>query len=569
LGTLFSSLDIARSGLQVAQAQIDVAAHNIANVNKVGFSRQRVELSSRTPHLMPYGQLGRGVQIAQIIRIRDTFLDQVYRQQVAGFGQAEVRAQFYARLEDVFLEPGANGFSNRLNVFFDALNDFADNVESFSTRQAVLSEAQALAGSFREVANRLQLLRTNANEEIKTLVPEMNSIGERIALLNVRIRQAELNGTTSNDLRDDRDVLLDDLAKLVNISYRERADGQVDVMIGSDMFVDGAFVRVVEAVANPALDPERGDLVELRYAASGKVAEITSGQLYGARYMRDTAIPAMDARMDTLAGTLIQRLNAIQNSGVGLSAFSSPVVSSNLTIDAATPLGAAGLPFAVTAGTFDIVLYDGAGNPSTVTIGVDPATGSLTDLAAAINAATGGNLTATVTGGGRSLTLTPAPPYTVSFGNDSSGALTALGVNGLFTGSDASNIGVNQLLLDNPNLLTSRFGTDLLNTGDNEAALAMAALRHARLLDNNASTLMNHYETTVVRLGVDARTNLQSLEVERAFVDDFDRRRLEVSGVSLDEEITYMIQFQRAFEGAARVVTVTDRMLEALLTMAL
>lgn len=569
MGTLFSTLDIARSGLQVAQAQIDVAGHNIANVNKIGFSRQRVELVARSPHITPYGQLGRGVQVAQVTRIRDEFLDIAFRQSAPHLGQAQVFAQFYARLEDVFLEPGPNGFSNRLTAFFDSLNDFADNVESFPTRQAVLSEAEALAGSFRAVAERLNLLRTDANEEVKTLVPEINSIGDRIAALNIRIRQAELNGTSSNDLRDDRDVLLDELAGLVNISYRERQDGQIDVLIGSDVLVDGGFVRELEFVRDPSLDPDRPDLVRVRFAASGLDAEVKGGELFAALNLRDQAIPAIEERIDTLAATLIRELNAIHSQGSGLDTYSGPLVSGNLADDAVTALNAAGLPFTMTAGSFDILLYDNTGTPTTVTINVDPATDTLTSLSNAINAATAGNLTASITSGGRSLTLTPAAGFTFAFANDSAGILPALGVNGLFTGSSAADIGVNQTLLDNPNLLTSRFDTDPLNTGDNSAALALAGLRNLKVLDTNSSTLGEYYGTTIVQLGIDARTNQQTLDVEQAFLEDFERRRQEVSGVSLDEELTFMIQFQRAFEGAARVVTVTDRMLEALLSMGL
>jgi flagellar hook-associated protein 1 FlgK len=569
LGTLFSTLDVARSGLQVAQAQIDIAGHNIANVNKVGFSRQRAQLVGRTPHVLPYGQLGRGVQVALVERIRDTFLDVAYRQQAPKLGQAEVFAQYYARLEDVFLEPGENGFSNRITQFFDALNDFADNVESFPTRQSVLSEAEALAGSFQEVASRLDLLRTDANEEVKNVVPEINSLADRIASLNVRIRQSELNGTASNDLRDDRDVLLDELSAIVNITYRERADGQVDVLIGSDVLVDGGVIREMEAVINPSLDPEHQDLVEVRFAATGTLAEITEGSLYAALNMRDVAVPALDDRIDTLAATFIRELNAIQSRGSGLDTYAAAMTSGNLTDDAVTPLGSAGLPFSIAAGSFDIVAYDNTGTATTYTVNVDPNTQSLSDLAAAITTATGGNITGTVTGGGRALTLTPGAGFTFSFANDTAGVLPALGLNGLFTGTDASNIAVNQTLLDNPNLLTSRYTTDLLNTGDNSAALEMAGLRNVSVLDSGSSTLSDYYETSIVQLGVDTRTNQQTLDVETAFVQDFERRRQEVSGVSLDEELTFMIQFQRAFEGAARVITVTDRMLESLLGMAL
>ena len=117
MGTLFSALNIARSGMQIAQVQLDIAGHNIANANKVGFSRQRVELMSRVPLSRPFGQIGRGVAIGQIARIRDPFLDRLFRNQVAGLMNAEILTQFYGQIEDIFLEPTVNGISGRIKQF--------------------------------------------------------------------------------------------------------------------------------------------------------------------------------------------------------------------------------------------------------------------------------------------------------------------------------------------------------------------------------------------------------------------------------------------------------------------
>ena len=105
MGTLFSTLDIGRSGLMASQIQLDVAGHNIANVNKEGYSRQRTTLVSRAAQERPYGQLGRGVQVEDIARVREAFLDKVYRQQVPGYNEAETRASYFSRVQDLFQEP--------------------------------------------------------------------------------------------------------------------------------------------------------------------------------------------------------------------------------------------------------------------------------------------------------------------------------------------------------------------------------------------------------------------------------------------------------------------------------
>ena len=117
-------------------------------------------------------------------------------------------------------------------------------------------------------------------------------------------------------------------------------------------------------------------------------------------------------------------------------------------------------------------------------------------------------------------------------------------------------------------LLASRFSPNPLDSGENLAALALLDVQNGTFLSNDTATINDFYESMNVQVGVDTRANLDLLEIERTFVDSFERRRQEISGVSLDEEVTLMIQFQRAFEASARVITVADRMLESLLTMA-
>lgn len=564
MGTLFSTFDIARSGLVAAQVQLDTAAHNIANVNTEGYSRQRVELMTRRPIIREFGQIGRGVSVTNIHQIRDGFVDAAYRRQVPGLGSAEIQSNYYRLLDGIFLEPAENGFGARLSAFFDALSDFSNNVESFPTREALVSEAADIAVSLNQVADRFYTLRTNANEEVRNMVPEINSLGRRIAELNVLIRDTEVNETSANDLRDERGRLLDELARLVEINTVETDNGQIHVFIRSDAFIEGHLVSELEAVRNPLLDPSRPDLLEVRFAGSGRLVDIRGGELHGALQVRDTIVPLYEQRMNELAAALIENVNRIHSQGRGLSNWSGTVTSANPVSAAGDPLTAAGLPFAVTPGTFDVVVYDAAGTPTATTITITAAT-TLNDLATALNAVP--NFSATVVG--ERLELGAAAGFTFSFANDSTNALVALGINGMFTGHNAATIGVNQALVADANLVTSSFGFDVLNTGDNTAALAMAALRTLRLLDGESSTISEHYESTIGRLGVDSRANAGQMRVQQAFVDDFNRRRQEVSGVSLDEEVANLIQFQRAFEASARVFTVTDRMLEALLTMAL
>jgi flagellar hook-associated protein 1 FlgK len=570
MGTLFSAFDIGRAGLQVSQVQLDITAHNIANVNKEGFSRQRVNLVTRQPIYRPYGAIGRGPSIGGIERLREEFLDTVYRQQVPGLGSADTQARLFQRLEDIFQEPSEIGFSERFNTFFDSLQDFANNVEDLPVRVSVLSEAQALADAFNQIDERLDILRENANEEVRGLIPEINQLSEQISQLNQSIRNAELNDRTANDLRDDRDVLVDRLSRLVDISYRERESGEIDILVGGEQLVNGIDFRSLEAVPTNTIDPERDDLLLVQFADTGLPVTIRSGELFGALRMRDSVITDVAGQMDTLASAMIEEVNRIHASGNGIADYTAST-SLNNVLSPAAPLNSVGLPFSVEDGSFELRVYDASGTlAETVTIPIQatgPAAGQTTlgDIEAAIDASA--NLSASIDADG-ALSINAAPGFSFTFANDSSNALPALGMNGLFTGTDSGSIGVNQVIANDPALLSSSFSADPAESGDNTAALALANVRSLEVLGGDTQTLNDYYQSTVVQIGIDTRANQEQFDVEDAFVADFDRRRQEVSGVDLNEEVTLLLQFQRAFEAAARIITTTDRMLETLINVA-
>lgn len=565
MGTLFSALDIARAGMHVAQVQLDVTGHNIANVNREGYSRQRVDILTRTPLYRPFGAMGRGPAVENIVRLRDTFLDGVYRSQVKGMGRAEVMAQYFTRIEDIFQEPSPNGLSSRMNVFFDALNDFANAVDSLPARVALLSEGEALAGRLNETYDRLNVLRTNANEEIRSSVTEINSLTERIARLNRSIRDAEIGGLRANDLRDNRDLLLDELARMVNITSSERSDGQVTVLLGGEELVNAEFAREITVAPDPAIDPNRQDLLVLQYAETGQRVYVSDGSVQGLFQIRDVELRALQERMDALAAGLIENINRIHNQGNGLIAIGVPMSTSNAVSSPFAPLmGGGELPFTVQNGSFDVVVYDSTGSiVETITVPITPAA-TLGTIEGAISASPYMNV---AIGAGGLMTVSPETGYSFTFANDSSNVLTALGLNGLFTGTGAASIAVNRTLQENPSLLSSGYSLDMRDTGDNRAALAMAELRSRQFFGNGVQTINEFYESGVVQLGVNSRSNQDRLAVEQAFVLDFDRRRQEVSGVNLDEEVTSLLIYQRAFEASARVVGVANSMLETLVNL--
>ena len=567
MGTLFSALHIGRNGLMVAQAQLDTAGHNIANVNTEGYSRQRVDVTTWEPNYTYYGELGRGPRIAGVERVREEFLDKVYRTQMASLGQVNIQNQYYARLEDIFQEPGDQSFGVRLSAFFEALSEFSGNVEDSSVREALLSEVRAVSNALNETARRIDTVRSNANEEIRNMIPEINALAERIAETNVSIRRIEANGARANDLRDERDRLLDRLSRLVKVTYRERDTGEVEVLLGDEQLVNGDRWRTLTAVADDTIDPNRPDLLRVRWADTGLNTLIVGGELRGLLLMRDYVAADYLNRADEIARALIESVNGIQSQGRGLEPLSGTVTGTVRRADPALPLDdpAGDVPFAVNNGSFTVNVFNAAGTlAETLTVPVTAGVTTVLDVAAAINGMA--NLSASVDAEGR-LMVTAAAGFGFAFANDTSGALVSLGMNGLFKGTDAKTIGLSDHLAQHLEWISSGYGTDFRLTGDNRAALAMQSLRSAAIADGGRQTVEGYYQAMVARLGIQARDNASSLQVEQGFAQDFDRRREEVSGVNMDEEVTNLIAYERAFQGSARIIAIADRLLEVLVNL--
>jgi flagellar hook-associated protein 1 FlgK len=568
MGSLFTSLDIAVSGLLSHQTAIQVTGHNIANVDTDGYSRQRAELVSQMPQNTPYGPLGRGVAVADIFRIRDPFLDAVFQSETQNFMELNVERDFLFRIEDIFQEPGEVGLSALMDEFFGTIAALANYPEQLPLRASLIASASVLAENFNDIDSRLEQIRTDANNEIIMRVSEVNSLTEQIAELNRTIVRAEAGGDTANDLRDQRTVLLDELAELVDIHTVAMTNGSTSVLVGGEVLVDGIYWTELTTQVNPALDPDRGDLVDVVIASSGRVLNISGGRFRGLLDTRDVHAPEVLTRIDDLASTLIFELNRIHSQGTGLAGFTS-LTSDNAVLDPLADLDdslGTGLPFTPTDGSFEINVLDSLGNIVTTVITVDldgvGADDSLTDLAANIDALA--NISASVSADNQ-LVITADPTYSFTLSNDTSNVLAVVGANTFFSGSDASDIAVNSVIVNDPTLIAASLSPDPLATGDNRNALAMAALQDTAVLDSGTFTLNDHYEQTIGNLGTTTRRTSDEAIIAANFRQNIDRRREEVAGVSLDEEAANLTRFQRGFQASARVFSVVDELLDTLI----
>ncbi len=210
-------------GLNYFRRKMETAAHNISNADKEGYSRQRVESGTMPPYTDPAlnrpampGQIGTGVKIEAIKRIRDEFLDQQYKQTVTERGKWEALKDTLERIELLINEPGGTGLKDLLDEYWQALEELHKRPESLPIRQTLVQKAQNLTEFIRDLSQKYTEYREFLNREIQLRVDEANNIIDRIAQLNDKIVKVLAIGDNPNDLLDERDLLLEKLSELID-----------------------------------------------------------------------------------------------------------------------------------------------------------------------------------------------------------------------------------------------------------------------------------------------------------------------------------------------------------------
>src|SRR5690606_38663787 len=223
--SLFGILSTARSALIAQQYASRVAGHNISNATTEGYSRQRAEMVSSTPVATPYGSIGTGVRVVDVVRARDTLLDASVRRESASAAEHRMRYELLGMVESATGEPGITGLGATLDAFWNAWSDLANDPASASARTVVRARAEALVERFRHLSDAIDQTRQFALEKAQAVVGEINDLVRAIAHVNERIVATESGGISAPDLRDERDRLLGHLASLVDIQVIERENG--------------------------------------------------------------------------------------------------------------------------------------------------------------------------------------------------------------------------------------------------------------------------------------------------------------------------------------------------------
>jgi flagellar hook-associated protein 1 FlgK len=562
--SILGTLNAGRTGLSASQAGINVVSNNIANASNPNYTRQTVEFGSLTPSMIRRGLfMGNGVGVNSIRRAIDESLEQRLRAATSTREGSAAFDNWMGRVESVFNELSDQDISSAMSQFFNGWGELATKPQDLSQRQVVLQHGRTLASRFQSVRGDLEALRNDSAERLRTVADEANRIASDIASLNAQIAVSEGGAGGNNGLRDNRDGLARRLAELIDINTTVDSRGIMNVFVGSEPLVLGTESKGVGV----QIETVNGEAVStVTFAATGQPMPLAAGQLAALSRTYGSIGDTID-EIDDLAGRLIFELNKIHTSGRGLQGFAG-VSATNSVADSAAALNtnASGLAFKPVNGSFVVHVRDkttGAETSTMVRIDLDGigADTSLDDLAAQLNGISG--ISASVNGGRLSVNAASSS-LELGFSQDSSGTLAALGIGGFFQGTNAASINVASAVNNNPGLLaTSGNG----QPNDNTTALAIADLKTRSLSSLGGRSLAQTYDATVTRVAGGAATARTDADAASAVYETLQGQREAVSGVSLDEEAIKLIQFQRAYQGSARVVQAADEMLQTLINL--
>ncbi len=545
---IFLTINTAKRGMFAVQQGIQTAGHNIANADTDGFSRQRVELVTTPGYRIPgAGLVGTGVDISTIARVRDAYLDTQIRYESSIAGQYKARQETLEQVEMTFMEPGENGLNTYIGKMWDAWQDLGDHPENPNTRILVRENARTLTDNMNHLYRRLDTLKSDSIHLEEKSVQDVHSILTQVRNLNRQISRIRISGEQPNDLLDQRDLLLDQLSGMIDFSSSEDKYGQVTIThsCGPDS---------TESIE--LLGTQKGSEIKYEMAVVRSVERDSDG-MYHVSVVRGGSSPGG-------AETLTLSEEEYQDSGLTEGAVlyderpGEAIVSKDLK------------PLPVSGGSLK-------GYPS-VSQEISGYQDQLDGLARAI-AYTVNTVHTTKLNGEKAATK-----YSFFVGDGGSDDPEHI---------NAGNITVNPEIMKDASRINAGKMLDGGLPGNGDRALSIARLRNVRLpiqefmddpiaaarhLDENyqagdmqfdpvagGSTIEGYFKDIIAELGVSSQEAVKMGKNQDALTNQLIQRRYSVSGVSIDEEITSLIQLQHVYQANANVLSTLTTMLDTLI----
>lgn len=622
-----SILNTSLTGMLAFQRALEVTSHNISNANTPGYSRQVTDFSARAGSGDGNAYIGGGTKISQIRRVYDQMQVDQLRTSTTGFARFNTLDNLSSRI-DTFLADADSGLNSSLQAYFNSMQDLTNNPSSIPTRQALIGEAQGLASRFQSLDARMGELDAEVNGRIELAVSDINRLSQGIADLNDKIALANNAASPPNDLLDQRDRLVTELAEQVSVSTTVQDDGTMSVFIGSGQsLVLGSNARTL-GVEGSEFDMTR---MTVTYQGAGGDTRLdnssTGGNLGGLLEFRSRILDPARQSLGQTATALAASLNEQHSSGMDLRgnlggdlfSIAPPTVlpSSDNTGTPAASVTVSDL--GQLTGVDYVLEYDGAAYSLTRTDtgAVIPLTGTGT----AVDPLVGDGLSIDVSGGApaagdrmlirstldaagsmqssltdpQALALAAPTRASASLGNIGSANISAASVTdpadpsllasavieftgpatysingaGSFAYTDGDPIIVNGssvTISGNPSVGDQfTIEANYGASGDNSNGLTLSNIQSVGILDGGTISINENYGQLVAGIGSTTHQIKAGREAQGVVLSDAESAVLSTSAVNLDEEAANLIKYQQAYQAMAQVVSVASTLFDSLL----
>lgn len=576
--SISNAMNIGRTALTASQVGISVAGQNMANAATAGYTRQVATFYPIAGNATTMtGAIGRGVGVQGVRRQLDSALQARLWTGVSDEAGAQQALAINSAIESTLGELSDNDLSSELTAFFSTWSERANQTQSSAV---VVQGGQRLAAFVTSLRKDLANTRDQVDTELGSSVNAANEMLSMIAGLNQQISDSEVTGFQASGLRDQRDQAITELSQLMDVSVVEQPNGMVDLLVGSTPIVQGSVSRGIELERTS----QNGQVaVNVVVKADQEHIPVKSGKIGGLLDSRDSTADKSIQELDSIAAQIIFQVNKLHSTGANVSNASLAegtlkiaLGDRSLAMNDPNNQTFTDLPFRAVNGGFLVnVKQSSTGTMKTVRIDVDldgrKANGSAgfdddtspEDIRAALDAVPG--LSASFTSDGR-LKVNADPGFEVSFADDSSGALAVLGVNSFFTGTSARDMSVRDELASDPSkLLSGKYVNGSLV--ENGTALSIVNLQDQAVSDLGGRTIRGAWSDSVQAVGVATKSSESRAQATGIIRQSLESQRAAVSGVSLDEESVNLLDYQRQYQGAARLISIADELMQTLLSL--
>ena len=615
----FSGIELGKRSLLAHNRGLHTVGHNLANASVEGYSRQRVEFTPTDPLYRPQlnraerpGQIGQGVDIARIERIRDMLLERRIVGQAGAEAYWDSRDKHVRMLEQIYNEPTGVSIRTQMDQFWDAWQELSAFPEQMAARRLVLTRGQALVESIQLRYNGLEQIRSVLEDEVRITVSQVNRLTREIAALNEEIVKVEAAGDNPNDWLDQRDLKVGRLAELINITIDTSDPDEFNVHTGGYQLVQGSIAIRLDTER----DVDNEGFSRVVWAEGREQTRFTSGRLAALVELRDVDVRGEIQGLDNMAVNFVDLVNEVHRRAYGLDG----TTGNDFFVEYPFVQNVLGNYDRSGDGQFDssyIFRITGAhrldpqqqiGLSGTLTLSgpsglVDidySATDTVSDLLNRINFSPAEVVARLDHEGRLSLKATPAavqadPDFVIRYLEDSgrflagyAGILPGPGPENAFAWDQADAvlglrddveyavaplahpsgwIGVNPALVRQPASVAASFGTAGRpgNPGDGSAALEIAAIRSRPVQIGQIRSFDDYFADAVAGVALRGEEAALALATHNAIMKDLSDMRESISGVNIDEEIAQMIKFQHGYAAAARFITEVDRMLDTII----